>query len=61
MTPPPMLQVHPSYARAVLSDDSAAGPFYADLVGQDLTRWPWDRARAGMRVDASPPPSSTAL
>ena len=32
--------------RAVLSDDSAAGPLYADLMGQDLACWPWARARA---------------
>ena len=41
-------QVHLTYAGAVLSDDSAAGRFYADLVGQDLTRGPWARARAGL-------------
>jgi hypothetical protein len=46
VTPSPMLRVHLSYARAVLSDDSTAGPLYADLMGQDLTRWPWARARA---------------
>jgi len=46
VTPSPMLRVHLRYARAVLSDDSAAGPLYADLMGQDLARWPWARARA---------------
>jgi hypothetical protein len=46
VTPSPMLRVHLRYARAVLSDDSAAGPLYADVMGQDLTRWPWARARA---------------
>ena len=42
----PMLRVNLRYARAVLSDDSAAGPLYAGLMGQDLACWPWARARA---------------
>src|SRR5215813_5581475 len=46
----PQEQVPEDRPRATAAD-SAAGPFYADLVGQDLTRWPWDRARAGMRAD----------
>ena len=46
VTPSPLLRVHLRYARAVLSDDSAARPLYADLMGQDLARWPWARARA---------------
>ena len=46
VTPSPMLRAHLKYARAVLSDDTAAGPLYADLMGQDLARWPWARARA---------------
>jgi hypothetical protein len=46
MTPSPMLRVYLSYARAILSDDGPAGPLYADLMGQDLARWPWARARA---------------
>jgi len=45
-TPAPLLQVHVAYARAVLADDADAGPLYADLVGRDLARWPWARARA---------------
>jgi hypothetical protein len=45
MTPSPILLVHLIYARAVLSDDSSAGQLYADLMCQDLTRWPWARAR----------------
>ena len=45
-TPAPLLHVHVAYARAVLADDAAAGPLYADLVGRDLSRWPWARARA---------------
>ena len=49
-----MLRVHLNYARAVLSDDSAAGPLYADLMGQDLTRWPWARARAELAYGSWP-------
>jgi hypothetical protein len=46
VTPAPLLHVHLRYARAVLADDTGAGPLYADLVGHDLSRWPWVRARA---------------
>lgn len=46
VTPAPMLHVHLRYARAILADDADAGPLYADLVGHDLSRWPWARARA---------------
>jgi hypothetical protein len=76
VTPSPMLRIHLNYARAVLSDDSAACPLYADLMGQDLTRWPWatigaatwaasarrelGATAAGMQADGSPPPSSIA-
>jgi hypothetical protein len=45
-TPSPMLHVHLRYARAVLADDANASALYADLMSQDLTRWPWARARA---------------
>ena len=45
-TPSPMLHVHLRYARAILSDDAVAPARYADLMNQDLTRWPWARARA---------------
>ena len=45
-TPSPILHVHLRYARAVLADDAEAAPLYADLVGHDLSRWPWARARA---------------
>jgi tetratricopeptide (TPR) repeat protein len=45
-TPSPMLHVHVRYARAILSDDAIAAEPYADLMGQDLRRWPWARARA---------------
>ena len=44
--PSPMLHVHMRYARAVLADDGAATEPYDSLVGQDLTRWPFARARA---------------
>jgi len=45
-TPSPVLHVHLRYARAVLADDAVAASLYADLVGHDLSRWPWPRARA---------------
>ena len=45
-TPPPLLAVHRRYARTILSGDANAPALYADLVRQDLTRWPWARARA---------------
>lgn len=47
-TPSPMLLIHLTYARAVLADDADASPAYADLMGLDLTRWPWARARASL-------------
>ena len=31
---------------SALADDDAAGELYASLMGQDLTRWPFARARA---------------
>ena len=45
-TPSPMLHVHLRYARTILSGDADASPLYADLMSQDLTRWPWAKARA---------------
>ena len=45
-TPSPVLHVHLRYARAVLSGDANAPKLYADLMSQDLGRWPWARARA---------------
>jgi hypothetical protein len=45
-TPSPMLHVHLRYARAVLADDASAPALYAELMSQDLTRWPWAKARA---------------
>jgi len=46
--PSPMLHVHLMYARAVLADDGAAAGAYAALMGQDLSRWPFARARAAL-------------
>jgi hypothetical protein len=46
--PSPMLHVHLAYARAVLADDRAADGAYAALMGQDLSRWPFARARAAL-------------
>jgi AAA ATPase domain len=46
--PSPMLGIHLSYARAVLADDGAAAGAYAALMGQDLSRWPFARARAAL-------------
>jgi tetratricopeptide (TPR) repeat protein len=45
-TPSPVLHVHLRYARAVLADDASAPALYAELMSQDLTRWPWAKARA---------------
>jgi len=47
-TPAPQLHIHLAYARAVLADDSEAGPFYADLMARDLSRWPWAGARVAL-------------
>jgi hypothetical protein len=44
--PSPLLHVHLRYARAVLADDATASALYADLMSQDLARWPWAKARA---------------
>ncbi|HXW47525.1 MAG TPA: ATP-binding protein [Streptosporangiaceae bacterium] len=44
--PSPMLSIHLAYARAVLADDDHAPGAYAELMGLDLTRWPWARGRA---------------
>jgi len=43
-----MLQIHLAYAHAVLADDDGALPAYAELMGLDLDRWPWARARASL-------------
>jgi DNA-binding CsgD family transcriptional regulator len=41
----PILHVQLSYARAVLADDDHAEELYLRALSQDLTRWPWARAR----------------
>jgi hypothetical protein len=46
--PSPMLHVHLTYARAVLADDGTAAGAYAALMGQDLSLWPFARARAAL-------------
>ena len=46
VTPSPVLHVHLRYARTILSGDAIASQLYADLMSQDLARWPWARARA---------------
>jgi tetratricopeptide (TPR) repeat protein len=47
-TPSPMLHVHLRYARTILSDDAGAAALYAELMSQDLARWPWAKARADL-------------
>jgi tetratricopeptide (TPR) repeat protein len=47
-TPSPMLHVHLRYARTILSDDASGSALYADLMNQDLARWPWAKARADL-------------
>jgi len=44
--PSPMLKIHLAYARAVLADDDGASAAYAELMGLDLTRWPWAQGRS---------------
>ncbi len=44
-TPAPILHVQLSYARAVLADDADAEELYRAALNQDLTCWPWVRAR----------------
>jgi DNA-binding CsgD family transcriptional regulator len=41
----PILHVQLSYARAVLADDDRSEELYLEALSQDLTRWPWARAR----------------
>ncbi len=45
-TPSPMLHVHLRHARAILANDAIASALYAELMSQDLARWPWAKARA---------------
>lgn len=42
----PTLHMHLGYCRAVLADGAQAEPLFQELLGQDLIRWPWHRARA---------------
>jgi DNA-binding CsgD family transcriptional regulator len=44
-TPSPILGVHLLYARPLLADNDDAERLFAAALGQDLTRWPWPRAR----------------
>ncbi|MFF3464608.1 ATP-binding protein [Streptomyces sp. NPDC001984] len=44
-TPSPILHVHLSYARAVLAADEAAEDFYLAALRQDLSSWPYARAK----------------
>jgi hypothetical protein len=39
-----MLAVHLRYVRTILAGDAVAPAPYADLMSQDLTRWPWAKA-----------------
>jgi DNA-binding CsgD family transcriptional regulator len=43
--PSPILEIHLLYARAVLADDDRAERIFQHGLAQDLTRWPWPRAR----------------
>jgi DNA-binding CsgD family transcriptional regulator len=40
-----ILGVHLLYARPMLADDARAERLFQDGLAQDLTRWPWPRAR----------------
>lgn len=46
VTPSPTLHAGLRYARALLADDSRAEPLYSAVLGADLARWPFARARA---------------
>jgi DNA-binding CsgD family transcriptional regulator len=43
--PAPILEVHLLYARAVLAGPAEAEDLFQQALAQDLTRWPWPRAR----------------
>jgi DNA-binding CsgD family transcriptional regulator len=43
--PSPILGIHLLYARPVLADDADAEKLFRVGLAQDLTRWPWPRAR----------------
>jgi tetratricopeptide (TPR) repeat protein len=51
-TPSPILRIHLSYARAILAGDEDAEELYLSALGQDLTRWPWMRARVELAYGA---------
>jgi DNA-binding CsgD family transcriptional regulator len=44
-TTSPILRVHLLYARPLLAEDADAERLFGDSLRQDLTRWPWPRAR----------------
>jgi DNA-binding CsgD family transcriptional regulator len=44
-TSSPILRVHLLYARPLLAADDAADELFQHALAQDLTRWPWPRAR----------------
>lgn len=44
-TPAGLLRVQLHYADAVLAEDEDAGALFDRALAQDLTRWPWPRAR----------------
>jgi DNA-binding CsgD family transcriptional regulator len=44
-TQSPVLGVHLTYARPLLADDDDAEELFQLGLAQDLTRWPWPRAR----------------
>jgi len=44
-TPAPTLHRQLAYARAVLAEDDDAEALFFAVLGADLTRWPWLRAR----------------
>ena len=43
--PSPILGIHLLYARPLLAEDSDAERLFVQGLAQDLTRWPWPRAR----------------
>ncbi|MEU0434031.1 AAA family ATPase [Streptomyces sp. NPDC006290] len=44
-TPSPLLHIHLSYARGVLATDEDAEDFYLAALRQDLSNWPYARAK----------------
>jgi DNA-binding CsgD family transcriptional regulator len=45
VTPAPVLHIQLLYARPLLANDEDAGELFEVAVAQDLTHWPWPRAR----------------